>query len=266
MSKQKLTLSEKIKKTLKDYGPAFFIIGYVVGTGSVTSMVVSGAKFGLSLSWALLLSCFFTYFLLISISKLTIISGKTLMLNFKQIFGKPITQPAHKSDVIRLQVLIQEGGIYADTDVIFVKPFTDLLNNDFVMGQQGVNGSEGLCPATMLGIKDSKFAKQWLAGFKDTFGGGPPGSDTWCTHSVSYPQWLAQQMQYGITIIDHDAFFLPLYHQNHIEMLFEQDISFPNAYSHHLWESSGKKYLEEMTIEKIKNENTTFTRLVKDLI
>ena len=183
-----------------------------------------------------------------------------------EIFGKPITQPAHKSDVIRLQVLIQEGGIYADTDVIFVKPFTDLLNNDFVMGHQGVGGCEGLCPATMLGVKNSTFAKTWLAGFKDTFGGGPPGSPTWCTHSVNLPAYLANIMQENITLADHEAFFLPLYHQDHIEMLFEKDINFPNAYSHHLWESSGKKYLDEMTIEKIKNENTTFTRLVKDLI
>lgn len=91
MSTSSISFSEKVKKTLKDFGPAFFIIGYVVGTGSVTSMVVSGANYGLSLSWALLLSCFFTYFLLISISKLTIVSGNTLMYNFKQTFGKPIT-------------------------------------------------------------------------------------------------------------------------------------------------------------------------------
>lgn len=86
-----MSFSERLKSRLKDFGPAFFIIGYVVGTGSVTSMVVSGANFGLSLSWALLLSCFFTYFLLIAISKLTIVSGDTLMLNFKKAFGRPIT-------------------------------------------------------------------------------------------------------------------------------------------------------------------------------
>ena len=91
MAKDTITFSGKFKKKLKDFGPAFFIIGYVVGTGSVTSMVVSGAKYGLSLSWALLLSCFFTYFLLISISKLTIVSGETLMFNFKKMFGKPLT-------------------------------------------------------------------------------------------------------------------------------------------------------------------------------
>jgi len=91
MDSNKLSLKNRIQKGVKNFGPAFFIIGYVVGTGSVTSMVVSGAKFGLSLSWALLLSCFFTYFLLIAISKLTIISGQTLMYNFKIAFGKPLT-------------------------------------------------------------------------------------------------------------------------------------------------------------------------------
>ncbi|CAI8408026.1 MAG: Divalent metal cation transporter MntH [Polaribacter sejongensis] len=91
MESNSITFSEKIKAKLKDLGPAFFIIGYVVGTGSVTSMVVSGAKFGLSLSWALLLSCFFTYFLLVSISKLTIVTGNTLMFNFKKTFGKSVT-------------------------------------------------------------------------------------------------------------------------------------------------------------------------------
>ena len=91
MSTSNLSYLDRIKNSLKNYGPAFFIIGYVVGTGSVTSMVVSGAKFGLSLSWALLLSCFFTYFLLVSISQLTIVSGDTLMSNFKKTFGKPVT-------------------------------------------------------------------------------------------------------------------------------------------------------------------------------
>lgn len=85
------SLSNRLKKGLKNFGPAFFIIGYVVGTGSVTSMVISGANYGLSLSWALLLSCFFTYFLLIAISKLTIVTGETLMYNFKKAFGKPLT-------------------------------------------------------------------------------------------------------------------------------------------------------------------------------
>ena len=183
-----------------------------------------------------------------------------------EIFGVPITQPAHKSDVICLQVLIEHGGIYADTDVIVMKPFTDLLDNSFVMGHQAQGGSEGLCPATMLSEKDSVFAKSWLIGFKHAFKGGPPGSDTWCTHSVKLPAYLANTMQEHITIADHEAFFWPLYHQEHMKVLFEKNLRFPNAYSHHLWESSGRQYLDEMTEEKIKTEDTTFTNAVRDLL
>ena len=91
MASQNMSFLNKLKSGVKNFGPAFFIIGYVVGTGSVTSMVVSGANYGLSLSWALLLSCFFTYFLLVAISKLTIVTGETLMFNFKKVFGKPLT-------------------------------------------------------------------------------------------------------------------------------------------------------------------------------
>ena len=80
-----------LKERLTGFGPAFFIIGYVVGTGSVTSMVVSGANYGLRLAWALLLSCFFTYFLIIAISKLTIASRQSLMHNFRHHFGRPLT-------------------------------------------------------------------------------------------------------------------------------------------------------------------------------
>jgi len=184
-----------------------------------------------------------------------------------EIFGKPITQPAHKSDVIRLQILIEEGGIYADTDVIFIKPFKDLLDNQFVMGQQGVGGREGLCPATMLGSKDSIFAKTWLAGFKDKFEGGPPGSPTWCTHSVHLPAYLATTMKEHTTIVNHKAFFWPLYHPTGIKDIFETpNYTVPNAYSIHLWESSGKHYLNEMTEDKIKEGNNLFSNITRDLI
>ncbi len=84
-------LLSRVLKGVFSFGPAIFIIGYIIGTGSVTSMVISGADYGLNLVWALFLSCFFTYFLIIAISRLTIVSGNTLMYNFKVNFGKPVT-------------------------------------------------------------------------------------------------------------------------------------------------------------------------------
>jgi len=74
----------KIKNFISSIAPGFFMVGYVIGTGSVTTMAVSGARFGMSLTWALLLSCFFTAFIMIAISRLTIVSGNTLIYNFRK--------------------------------------------------------------------------------------------------------------------------------------------------------------------------------------
>lgn len=77
----------KFKKFLSSIGPGIFIIGYVVGTGSVTTLASSGAKYGMSMTWALALSCFFTYIMIVSISRLTILSGKTLIHLIRSKFG-----------------------------------------------------------------------------------------------------------------------------------------------------------------------------------
>jgi manganese transport protein len=74
----------KFKRFISSIAPGFFMVGYVIGTGSVTTMAVSGARFGMSLTWALMLSCLFTAFIMIAISRLTIVSGNTLIYNFRK--------------------------------------------------------------------------------------------------------------------------------------------------------------------------------------
>jgi Mn2+/Fe2+ NRAMP family transporter len=74
----------QLKKKLSSVAPGLFMVGYVIGTGSVTTMVVAGARYNMSLTWALLLSCIFTAFLMIGISRLTMITGNSLIYNLKQ--------------------------------------------------------------------------------------------------------------------------------------------------------------------------------------
>lgn len=83
-----MLLRKKLGTLISGIGPGIFIMGYIIGTGSVTTMVSSGAKYGMSLTWALLMSCFFTYVVIAAISKLTIVSGHTLLYNFKIHFGR----------------------------------------------------------------------------------------------------------------------------------------------------------------------------------
>lgn len=53
-------------------------------------MASAGAEFGMTLSWAILLSCLFTYFLIIAFGRFTIVTGKTALQSFRDNFGKPI--------------------------------------------------------------------------------------------------------------------------------------------------------------------------------
>lgn len=79
----------KLKNAISAYGPAIFMIGAVIGTGSVSSLVVSGAEHGMNLLWALFISCVFFWLLINFVSRLTFASGKTLVSLTKEQFGKP---------------------------------------------------------------------------------------------------------------------------------------------------------------------------------
>ena len=77
-------IHRKIIIGLSALGPGLFLIGYNIGTGSVTTMAKTGAEHGMSLFWALLLSCFFTYILMVAYGKVTLVTGNTALFNFKK--------------------------------------------------------------------------------------------------------------------------------------------------------------------------------------
>ena len=79
-------LLKKIVIGLSAVGPGLFLIGYNIGTGSVTTMAKVGAEYGMALTWALVLSCIFTYILMVAYGKTTLVTGKTALFNIKNNF------------------------------------------------------------------------------------------------------------------------------------------------------------------------------------
>ena len=77
---------KKITLALAAVGPGLFLIGYNIGTGSVTTMAKSGAQYGMSLFWALFLSCVFTFILMVAYGKMTLVTGRTALFNLKSEF------------------------------------------------------------------------------------------------------------------------------------------------------------------------------------
>lgn len=72
-------------------GPGIFMIGYIIGTGSVTSMSSAGAEFGMSLVWTLIFASMFNHIMIVALSRLTMLSGETTLHSFRKGFGAPIT-------------------------------------------------------------------------------------------------------------------------------------------------------------------------------
>jgi len=79
---------KKILLFVSAIGPGLFLVGYNIGTGSVTTMASAGAAHGMGLTWALLLSVIFTYFLIVIFGKFTLVTGDTALHGYKVHFGK----------------------------------------------------------------------------------------------------------------------------------------------------------------------------------
>ena len=76
----------KIIVGLSAVGPGLFLIGYNIGTGSVTTMAKAGAEYGMTLFWALVLSCVFTFILMVAYGRITLVTGRTVLFNIKTNF------------------------------------------------------------------------------------------------------------------------------------------------------------------------------------
>ena len=81
-------LLKKIAKAIAVVGPGLFLIGYNIGTGSITTMAKTGAEHGMGLFWILVLSAIFTYVLMVAYGKITLVTGRTALYNIKTGFNR----------------------------------------------------------------------------------------------------------------------------------------------------------------------------------
>ena len=182
-----------------------------------------------------------------------------------EIYGNNIYHYAHKADIIRLQKLIEHGGIYLDIDTICLKSFSDLLNYDFLMGIQ-TNSDDtkvyGLCNATILSKKNAPFAVKWLESYKTFRSKGR--DEYWDEHSVLMPYELSKTYSNEIKILNSNAFFYPLWYEIN-DILFNENIKIDeykkiikNNYCIHLWDTYSNNYLKSLTEDIIFTKNTIY--------
>jgi FkbM family methyltransferase len=145
---------------------------------------------------------------------------------------------AHHSDFIRLEKLLEGGGVYADIDTLFVRPLPpSLFQKPFVLGRerdiQDPNTgrpTSSLCNALIMSSPGADFGRLWLEGMTTEFDG------TWSNHSTLFPQRLATQFPTLIHVEPQRSFYHFPPTRRGLAALLEDCQSIPDgAYSMHLW-------------------------------
>jgi predicted O-linked N-acetylglucosamine transferase (SPINDLY family) len=150
------------------------------------------------------------------------------------INGIKLANYAHKADVLRLQKLIEYGGIYLDIDVWTIKNFDNLLNinKSCIMGYQCKNTKfEGLCNAVIIAQPNSLFLQKWYELY-DNY-----NPNEWDTLSVYAPKLLAEQFSDLIHIESQNSFFPYSWFDFNTIIDNSNTEYLNNSYCIHLWET-----------------------------
>ena len=110
---------------------------------------------------------------------------------------------------MRLDALVEHGGVYADIDTIFVRPLPDALYREkFVIGREPAVVDEitgelrpSLCNALMMAEPGSVFGRTWRARMGAAING------TWSNHSGFLAQTLSEELPDEVRLEPEASFF-----------------------------------------------------------
>ena len=193
---------------------------------------------------------------------------------------KKIIKYAHKADKIRLELLYKYGGIYMDIDTISYKPYIDLLKYDFVIGIQEENyGKDKItlyCNAIMFCKKNNYFIKGWIDNYENDF-----DNESWCESSIHLLSKLVNKLiinnnlhlnknknntMENYKILEKEAFYYPSYNETHKIFEGEEEIN-ENLITLHYWNSYSNKYYDVIKdFDWINNNNSMYSKLIKNIM
>ena len=78
------TFRQKFAKGLALFLPGIFLLGFNLGTGSVTAMAKAGAEYGMTLLWTIVASCLCTFFMINLYGRYTLVTGETALQAFRK--------------------------------------------------------------------------------------------------------------------------------------------------------------------------------------
>lgn len=77
-------LTKRLARALALFLPGIFLLGFNIGTGSVTAMAKAGAEYGMTLLWTIVASCLCTFFMINLYGRYTLVAGETALEAFRK--------------------------------------------------------------------------------------------------------------------------------------------------------------------------------------
>jgi hypothetical protein len=181
------------------------------------------------------------------------------------VHGRPkAMRVQHKADVLRMQLLLGEGGMYIDSDVIPLRSFQDLRKYPLVMGQEEAAGQSGLANAVILAAPNTTFMRRWWGEYASF-----EPDKQWAYHSVILPRALHGQHPGEVTALSGSAFFKPCW--TDLTAMYDADdgYSYRDNYAVHLWTSADankQELLRRLSVGDIFRGRGSFQRRARQLL
>ena len=176
--------------------------------------------------------------------------------------GAEIVWPQYVSDVMRLQILLEHGGIYMDTDIINLRKF-EPYDDTILSFCWETAFCESICNAFMATPPGNEFIKEWLARMPAAM-----SHPTWAYGGVVLPYEMTQDPFY-------DAYYNPLTHRFFCPLdlsknwLFDPKLKeeakdiLAHPCAIHVFETFWRDIIKDITPEWIENNDCLFSELVR---
>ena len=167
------------------------------------------------------------------------------------IYGHLVKRPEHKSDIARIDILIEQGGIYLDTDVIALKSFDTLRYYDYTMGLEYHGRPGRLNNGVILAKPNATFLHIW----RETYWNF--STIEWDYHDTIIPYHL-QYIYPEIIHVEYKTLNYPSGPDRHL--IYDVIYDWSKNYCIHLWY---RLHGIPHTANDIRKLNTTFGQIAR---
>jgi len=105
----------------------------------------------------------------------------------------------YRSDILRLEILREQGGIYLDTDSLLLAPLTAFMDRPFTLARES---ADSLAMTPIFAEPGAPFIDYWLEGIPKAMASG-----VWAKHSVNLPHDLQRKMPQLCEVRPQEEFF-----------------------------------------------------------